>query len=71
MVDFCNSNCKNDFDIAIADTSIKTDHIYDGYIYSNINNRWQNPTLQFLFIIGNNKVPNLTSNILITIIIFY
>lgn len=53
--DFSDGNYENDFDIAIADISIERDHIHNGCVYSNINNRRQNPTLQLLSAIGNIK----------------
>lgn len=57
------NNIKNDLDTAIASRGIEKDYINSGYIYNNINNRRQIPTLWLLSTISNIKVqayiPNL------------
>lgn len=68
VVDLCDSNNENNLDVAIADTGIEEDNINSGCVYSNINNLWQNLTLQLLFAIGNIKTTALASDITTTVI---
>lgn len=44
-IDFYNNTYENNFDIIIANTQIKKDHIYNNCVYNNIDNRWPNPNL--------------------------
>lgn len=69
--DFCNSNFENNLDAAMISISIKRDYINSGCIYSNINNKQQNPILQFLFAINNIKDIAFILNPPISIIVFY
>lgn len=69
--DLYNNNFENNLDVSIMDINIKKYHIYRCYVYNNIDNRQQNPTLQFLSIIGNIKVSALTLDILTITVIFY
>lgn len=50
-----NNNFENDLNVIIANIGIKEDHINSVYIYTNIDNKKQNFTLQLLFAIGNIK----------------
>lgn len=45
MTDLNDGNFKNNLHTTIADTDIKGDHINNSYIYSDINNQWQNSIL--------------------------
>ncbi len=60
--DLCNRNYENNFDAFIASVGIKEDHINSSCIYSNIDDRRQNPIFWFLSTIGNIKaqapIPN-------------
>lgn len=60
--DLNDGNYENNFNTVIASTSIKEDHINSGYIYSDINNEWQNPTLCLLFVVVNIKLTVSTSD---------
>lgn len=70
VIDFCDGNYKNDLDVTITDTDIERDHIHSGCEYNKINNRRQNPTIQFLSAVGNIKAIVLPLDIT-TIVIFY
>ncbi len=50
-----NGNFKNNFNATIASAGIEGDHINFGCVYSDIDNRRQNLTLQFLSTIDNVK----------------
>lgn len=66
------NNFENDFDATIADIKIKADQLYSKYVYSDIDNRKQNPILKLLFAIDNIKsVITATSNIAVLIIIYH
>ena len=58
----CKDNHENYLHATIADTKIERDHTYNSYIYNDINDRRQNPTLQLLSAIGNIKATDLSSN---------
>ena len=53
--DLNDGNFENDLHTAIAGISIKEDHINIGYVYSDIDNQRQNPTLQLLSAVVNIK----------------
>lgn len=53
---FNNNNFENDFNTTIAVIDIKRNHINSSYIYNDIDNQWQNLTLQLLSAIANIKL---------------
>lgn len=67
----CQNNHENDLFAAIADINIEKNYIHKGYIYSDISDRRQNPTLQLLLTITNIKNIDLSSNSISLLIIFY
>lgn len=69
--DLCNNNFKNNFDVAIASIGIKKDHINSSYIYSDIDNEQQNPTLWFLSAISNIKIIVSILDLPTSTIVFY
>lgn len=71
ITDLCDSNFENNLDATIANTSIKKDHINNGCVYSDINNKRQNLMLRLLLVIGNIKAIASTSNLPTSIIVFY
>lgn len=44
VTDFNDHNFENDFNATIADTSIEGNHMNSDYVYSDIDNQWQNST---------------------------
>lgn len=69
--DLNNGNFENDFNVAIAGTDIEKNYINSGYIYSNINDQQQNPTLQLLSTVTNIKSTVSITNQLTSTTIFY
>lgn len=67
----CNSNFEKNFNTAIADTKKRKNYIYSGYVYNDINNRWENLTLKLLSTIKKIKVIVLALNTLTAIVILY
>lgn len=55
-------NFENNLDTTIADTKIEADQLYSGYVYSDINDRKQNPILKLLFAIDNIKSKTTVAN---------
>ncbi len=43
--DLNDSNFENDLNATIVSTGIEGDHINSGYVYSDIDDQWQNTTL--------------------------
>ena len=69
ITNICEDNYKNDICAAIPDKKIERDQIDSGYIYSNFDNRWKNPTLQLLSAIDNIKTTDLSSDSISPLII--
>lgn len=67
----CKNNYENNFYTIIADIRIEKDYIYNNCVYSDINNKKQNPTLQLLLAICNIKATDLFSDSISLFVIFY
>lgn len=63
VTDLCDTNFKNNLYIAIASVGIEGDSMNFSYIYNDIDNKKQNPTLKLLFAISNIKVQAAISNL--------
>lgn len=67
-----NNNFANNLNITIADTKIEVNKFYSRCVYSDINNKKQNPILKLLFAIVNIKLETMpTRNIAVPIISYY
>ncbi len=67
--DLNDGNFENDLNAAIASISIEGDHINSGYIYSDIDDQCQNPTLRVLSAVANIKpIVSTTDQPILTII---
>lgn len=66
-----NNNFENDFNITITNTKIETDQLYNRYIYSDIDNGRQNPTLKLLSAIDNIKLVTTAASDIVVLIITY
>ena len=71
LTDLCDGNSENNLDAAIASTGIERDHINSGCVYSNINDKRQNPILRHLSAVGNIKAIAFTSDPPTSTIVFY
>ena len=71
IANICQDNYENNFHLAIVDIRIKRDHIYSGYVYNDIDNGRQKPTLQLLSAIGNIKAIDLSSDSISPFVISY
>lgn len=66
-----NNNFENNINIAIANTKIKTNSLYGGYIYNNIDNEKQNLVMKLISTIDNIKLTIMVASYIIVSIIIY